>query len=275
MPYHPINKCLPVTEDIRLQHRYSTIASDLSRKINFNKTEILRLLQMHHMLTTKRNRVMDELCFNEFMDIHLEFRNIDALQKIHILRCKTNKTHLTKREFVELLSLLLKGSLSETIRFCFEVYTEIIRSPMYIKKEDVLIMARKNSIRMSKLVYLEQYNRDFTEFVMEVMDKDRDTRISFEEYRNTVNENIGWLQFLGPILPSRRAIESFMKTFTSRPYVNTIEISAIEQYSKYKKKTAGTLQGDQSDLSLHSDSSLDTILQNDLRNEVPENDYFF
>lgn len=86
-----MNKFLTATEDIHLQHRYSTTATELSRSTNFNKKEILRLIQLYYMLTSKQNRLMDKFCLVQFMDIFLAFRNVDAVEKIYLLRCRRNK----------------------------------------------------------------------------------------------------------------------------------------------------------------------------------------
>ncbi|XP_025423648.1 EF-hand calcium-binding domain-containing protein 1-like [Sipha flava] len=258
MPYSPVSNWLSATEDIRLQHRFLDVAMKLSRKTSFNKTEIQRLLQLHFILTTKRNRVMDAACFAEFMDTLLEYRNVDAVEKMHVVYCKENKRYLTGQEFVELLSVLLRGSLAATVKFCFDVYTEMVRSPMYIKKEDVLVMARKNNMRMSKTAYMEQYNRDYTEFVMSEMDKDRDTKISYSDYRKTVDEDIVWLQFLGPVLPTRDAIELFWRSFSTRPFVNKLEIVDDEIEIVNDGKPVANDIGSASVVSFSSDSSIET-----------------
>ena len=122
--------------------------------------------------------------------------------------------------------MLLKGTLSDLIHFCFEVYTEMIRSPKYIKKEDVLLMFRRNSMKMCKLGNTEEYDKSFVDFVMTEVDKDRDNRIPLEDFRKAVQENVAWLQFLGQILPSYSQKEIFSRLFTERPYVNNIESTA-------------------------------------------------
>ncbi|CAI6365878.1 unnamed protein product [Macrosiphum euphorbiae] len=122
--------------------------------------------------------------------------------------------------------MLLKGTLSDLIHFCFEVYTEMVRSPKYIKKEDVLLMFRRNSMKMCKLGNAEEYDKSFVDFVMTEVDKDRDNRIPLEDFRKAVQENVAWLQFLGQILPSYSQKEIFSRLFTERPYVNNIESTA-------------------------------------------------
>ncbi|XP_016658798.1 EF-hand calcium-binding domain-containing protein 1-like, partial [Acyrthosiphon pisum] len=226
MPYTPINKCLSATVDIRLQHRYSNVGTELSRTTHFNKIEVLRLLQMHYVLTKDNTIPMDKLNFIQFMDVFLGVSNVDAVDKIYLLCSETNKEYMTGPEFVKVLSMLLKGTLPYLINFCFEVYTEMIRSPKYIKKEDVLLMAKRNSMKMCKLVDMEEYDQSFVDFVMTEVDKDRDNRISLEDYRKAVHENVAWLQFLGQILPDCSKKKTFMRLFTDRPYVNNIETTA-------------------------------------------------
>jgi len=124
------------------------------------------------------------------MDIFLGARNVDAMDKIYLLCSKTNREYLTGPEFVKVLSMVLKGTLPDLINFCFEVYTEMMRSPKYIKKEDVLLMARRNIMKMCKLVNMEECDQSFVDFVMPDVDKDRDNRISLEDYRKAMYENV-------------------------------------------------------------------------------------
>ncbi|XP_025196311.1 EF-hand calcium-binding domain-containing protein 1-like [Melanaphis sacchari] len=261
MPYTPINKCLPVTVDIRLQHRYSDIATNLSRTTHFNKIEVLRLLQLHYMLTKENTVPMDKLSFIQFMDVFLGVRNVDAVDKIFLLSCETNKQYLIGPEFVRVLSMLLKGTLPDLINFCFEVYTEMIRSPKYIKKEDVLLMARRNSMKMCKIINMEEYDQSFVDFVMTEVDKDRDNRISLEDYRKSVHENVAWLQFLGQVLPASSKKETFMRLFTNRPYVNNIQTTAAAITRKNResiarmKSTTSQIDNIASSTSFSSDST--------------------
>lgn len=201
MPYIPINKCgLPVTEDIRLQHRYSEIGTDLSRKTYFNKTEVLRLLQMHYMLT-KENGDMDKLSFVRFMDVFLGVRNVEAVEIIHYLCCETNKKYLTGPEFVKILSLLLNGTLLDLINFWIEVYTDKIISTKY--KDNILTMPRTDSV---------EYNQSFINYIMNI------DRKSIEDHHTSVNDIVTGSELLQSVLPKSNRKESFMQLFTNPPY---------------------------------------------------------
>jgi len=274
MPYTPVNKFLTATEDVRLQHRCSTIAMDLLRTTHFDKPEIIQLIGLHYMMTVKKNRTMDKLCFIEFMETYLGFRNIDAIEKIHELRCKSNKVSLTEYEFVEVLSLLLKGLFADVIKFCFDVYLEMLRMSTYIRRDDVLLMARRNSLKFCKLENSDEFNTNFVTFIMDKMDKDRDDRISYEDYRTSVYEDVTRLQFLGQILPTCSEIESFTKLFSSRPYIWNLELAYVMQQENREKlmknnidnKKMSILQSDQPSLqSKASNMSFDTSLSDDTK----------
>jgi len=73
---------------------------------------------------------------------------------------------------------------------------------------------------------------------MTEVDKDRDNRISLEDYRKAVHENVAWLQFLGQILPDCTKKETFMRLFTDRPYVNNIETTAAAMTRKNRESIA-------------------------------------
>jgi len=73
---------------------------------------------------------------------------------------------------------------------------------------------------------------------MTEVDKDRDNRISLEDFRTAVQENVAWLQFLGQILPSCSQKEIFLRLFTERPYVNNIESTAAAMTRQNRESIA-------------------------------------
>lgn len=170
-------------------------------------------------------------------------------------------------EFVELLSLLLKGSLADTIKFCFGIYLELVISSPYIQKNDVLMMARKSSLRMCKLVNMEEYDQNFVEFIMNQVDKDRDNRISLEDYRTAVNEDVARLQFLGQILPTPENIEAFMKLFSTRPYTNNL--TTVIQDHENDRRRSSTIISTTEPLTSISHSSMTT--DDTLNNKIHQN----
>jgi len=229
------------------------------------------------MLTKEKTLPMDQILFMQFMDVFLGVRNVEALEKIFLISCVTD--HMTGSEFVKMLSLVLKGQLPDLINFCFEVYTEMTRSPKFIKKEGVLLMARRNSLKMCKSINTEESDQSFVDFIMVEVDKDRDNRISLEDYRKAVYENVAWLQFLGRILPTSTRKEKFMKLFTNRPYINNIHTSAAaltreNKDNMVRMKSQSQIDTIASSISFSSDSS-GLIINNggfqatNIRNQVP------
>lgn len=218
MPYSPINKCgLPATIDIRLQHRFSDIGTTLSRTTYFNKTESLRLLQMHYMLT-KENGIMDISRFVKFMNVFLGLKNVEALDKVHQISCKTNNKYLTGPEFVIVLSLLLKGTVSDLIEFWFDLYKDNLRSTEY--KCSLLQMIDTN-----KAEHHQKLNIDYITHL--------DDRISLEDHRKFVNDIVTGLKLLQSVIPETDRKVPFMLLFTSRLLYDDVPRGNVKSYKVY------------------------------------------
>jgi len=218
MPYSPINKCgLPPTIDIRLQHRFSDIGTSLSRTTYFNKTESLRLLQMHYMLT-KENGIMDISRFVKFMNVFLGLKNVEALDKVHQISCKTNNKYLTGPEFVIVLSLLLKGTVSDLIEFWFDLYKDNLRSTEY--KCSLLQMIDTNNAE-----HHQKLNIDYITHL--------DDRISLEDHRKFVKNIVTGLKLLQSVIPETDRKVPFMLLFTSRLLHDDVPRGNVKSYQVY------------------------------------------
>lgn len=125
-----------------------------------------------------------------------------------------------------------EGSLGDIIRFCFDVYLEMFRMSSYIRREDVQLMARRISQKYCKQADMEEYNTNFVTTVMAAMDKDRDDRISYEEYRMSVLDDVARLQFLGQILPACSDAKQFTGMFSSRPFRYCLEAALVKRLAE-------------------------------------------
>lgn len=192
------------------------------------------------MLTAKQGVTMDRRRFVRFMDEYLGMRNADMMDGLYRTRCRTGQQHMTGGEFVELLSLMLAGQIDDLVHLIFEVYMEVVGST-YLRKDDVLAMAERRNGSAGGRGGVgggcagrggtppTDYNQIYADQVMRALDKDRDDRISAEDYRKAVAEDLAHLQFLGLVLPERDRAEAFHVTFSARPYVNNVIHAWMEQ----------------------------------------------
>lgn len=197
----------------------AAVAADLSRRTEFTRAEVLALLRMHRWLANKRShRLMDRQCFADFMDAYLGVKNADAVGEMHRLCCAANKNHMTGREFVCTLSLLLHGSLADAVKLSFDIYTEILRSSVHANARDGAAAAA------SGRTVTGRKERDSTK-AGDLVGSGRttDDSASLDSYRISVNGDVTWSKFLERILPTPDNIRLFMRTFTDRPYVDKTE----------------------------------------------------
>lgn len=224
MLYAPIINYLSPKEDFKIQNRYSRIATKLSRTTNFSKINIQRLFQLYYLLTVKEHRIMDKLYFIEFMSKYLAFKKTNAIEAMFKLYCRRKETYMIAEKFVELVALLLQGSLVDKIAFCFSVYKEIADSThRQIRREDILKITRNYNECCGYTTNMENINKKFVAEILAEMDKDKDRMISFKDYQKSVNEDVSRLQFLGSVIPSPENVEAFMKMCMNRSYKNYIE----------------------------------------------------
>lgn len=223
-------------EDIRLQHRNSKIATELTRSTKFNKREIQWLLQLYHIFTTKRNRTMDIWSFTEFMGIYLDFTNSKVTSILYSYFCADDEC-MTDAEFVEALSQILLGYFNDRIKLCFHVYVQLIsKKNQTIYTSDLTSWLRKKSLK----AYGEGYDNsddDTPIFMIETFDKDKDDIVSFKDFRLAVAENLTRLQLLDQVLPEPRNVDAFLRLFSKKwPYgygVNTAYMNLpVNEYNR-------------------------------------------
>ncbi|KAM9823811.1 calaxin [Neosynchiropus ocellatus] len=110
------------------------------------------------------------------------------------------------REWIEGLSVCLRGSLDEKIKYCFHVYD--LDSDEYISKEEMFHML-KNSLNREPEDDPEDGVRDLVEIATKMMDHDHDGRLSYADFEETVKEENLLLEAFGTCLPDIEKIEAF------------------------------------------------------------------
>lgn len=115
--------------------------------------------------------------------------------------------------FIRTLSLLLRGTLEDKMKFCFFVY-DINGNGKLERKEIIRLLG--NCFITEKAEDAESAVKDSTSIVVRKMDLDGDGSISFDDYRNSVLKQKELLECFGRCLPDRMCAATFMHTFTDK-----------------------------------------------------------
>uniref|UniRef100_A0A3B3BQ65 Calaxin n=1 Tax=Oryzias melastigma TaxID=30732 RepID=A0A3B3BQ65_ORYME len=183
------------------------LAETISNKVgHFNKKEAECLIQKFNTLLDAqkhpyssvsgldRNRLKDAL--------HTLFEMTDdfILDRVFRIFDKDNDGFVSVEEWIQGLSVLLRGTLDEQMKYCFQVYD--LKGGGFITRDELYLML-KDSFHLDE----EDEINELMEIVLKKMDHDKDGRLSFEDYEKSVKKEELLLEAFGSCLPN------FMKKF--------------------------------------------------------------
>jgi Ca2+-binding EF-hand superfamily protein len=110
-------------------------------------------------------------------------------------------------EFIRQMSVFLKGTTEEQIRYCFKVYD--LNSDRYISKEEMLQMLQHCLIHGSDED--EDGVKDLVDIVLKKLDEDRDGRVNEQDFQTAVQKDTLLLEVFGQCLPQHKEVARFLQ----------------------------------------------------------------
>ncbi|KFP85220.1 EF-hand calcium-binding domain-containing protein 1, partial [Acanthisitta chloris] len=102
-------------------------------------------------------------------------------------------------EWVEGLSIFLRGTLEEKIKYCFEVYDR--NGDGYISREEMFHMLKNTLVKQPLEEDSDEGIKDLVEIALKKMDYDHDGKLSFADFEKAVRDENLLLEAFGPCLP--------------------------------------------------------------------------
>ncbi|TKS88477.1 EF-hand calcium-binding domain-containing protein 1 [Collichthys lucidus] len=212
----PVSQLLKKTSEMSAMNRklIQSLAETLSKEVeHFNKTEVECLIREFNVLLgepTLPVRAAHGLDRGAFRTIlHNMFGMTDDMIMDGVFRTfdKDKDGFISMREWIEGLSVFLRGTLDEKIKYCFDVYD--LNGDRYISREEIIPMLKNSLIRQPTEEDPDEGLKDLVEITLKKMDQDHDGRISFEDFEKTVREENLLLEAFGTCLPDMTSIEAF------------------------------------------------------------------
>uniref|UniRef100_A0A3B1J7I9 Calaxin n=1 Tax=Astyanax mexicanus TaxID=7994 RepID=A0A3B1J7I9_ASTMX len=178
---------------------------------HFNKTEAECLIRLFNELLEGQTekRVGLGLDRGKFRNIlHNTFGLTDDMIMDRVFRSfdSDNDSYISVKEWVEGLSVFLRGTLDEKIKYCFEVYD--LNGDGYISREEMFHMLKNSLIRQPTEEEPDEGIKDLVEIILKKMDYDHDSRLSYSEFEKSVREENLLLEAFGTCLPdAKRTLE--------------------------------------------------------------------
>ncbi|KAM4597606.1 calaxin-like [Polymixia lowei] len=190
------------------------LAETISKQVkHFNKTEAECLIWFFNGLLgdpTVPGRVVNGLDRGKFRNIlHNTFGMTDDMIMDGVFRVfdKDNDSFVNVKEWIEGLSVFLRGTLDEKIKYCFDVYD--LNSDGYISREEMFQMLKNSLIREPTEEDPDEGVKDLVEITLKKMDHDHDSRLSYADFEKAVREENLLLEAFGPCLPDAKSILVF------------------------------------------------------------------
>ncbi|KAK9880291.1 hypothetical protein WA026_010164 [Henosepilachna vigintioctopunctata] len=204
-------------EETRFKKKQSPLIKELlsKRKVHFTYTEIECLLLIYYKLQKDGPEKQKAVNKNQFRDLlHNAFDMTDdaMMDRIFSALDRGPSMYISMETWITALSLYLRGTLEEKITYAFNVYDSMNES--VIGRDTMFNLLKSSLISQSGEDDAEEAAKDLIEVITKKMDIDRDGKISFQDFKETVLKQPMILQAFGQCLPTRLATYSFLTTFT-------------------------------------------------------------
>uniref|UniRef100_A0A8D3AHR4 EF-hand domain-containing protein n=1 Tax=Scophthalmus maximus TaxID=52904 RepID=A0A8D3AHR4_SCOMX len=208
-----VSGVLPLQMSAMNRKLLQTLAEKISKQVeHFNKKEVECLIREYNVLLGEPaapRRAAPGLDRGKFRSIlHNIFGMTDDMIMDGVFRTfdKDNDSFVSMKEWIEGLSVLLRGTLDEKIKYCFHVYD--LNGDNYISREEMFHMLKNSLIRQPAEEDPDEGIKDLVEITLKKMDHDHDGRLSFGDFEKAVNEQNLLLEAFGTCLPDTTVIRN-------------------------------------------------------------------
>lgn len=199
--------------EIRFRSQNSDKIRDLVKSTHFNQTELEALALIYFKMTVEaqtRVHIPRTMLRAILSDVLLITDELMVDRAILAIDHGTSK-YVTLETWLKAMSLMLRGTFEEKIRYCFDVY-DISEGGFIKRPQMVTLISRCFDTLPDAEAGLAA--KDLTDILMKKLDVDNDGILSFADYRESVLMNPDWLQCMGQCLPDREAAYAFLTTFS-------------------------------------------------------------
>ncbi|KAI6659935.1 Amphicalbin [Oopsacas minuta] len=172
-------------------------AEQLCTITHFSKSETEKLLHLFYSITQNR---IDRPTFKEILHNDFDMTTLFFMERVFKAFDLDNDGFIDEIEWVKGLSIFLRGTIDEKIKYCFYVYD--LNNDFYISREEMFHMLKTSMIKQPTEEDPEEGIKDLIELILKKMDLDHDGKLSPGDFEKSVQAEPLLLEAFGPCLPS-------------------------------------------------------------------------
>ncbi|KAJ8979962.1 hypothetical protein NQ317_006407 [Molorchus minor] len=158
-------------------------------------------------------RAWDKAQFRDILHCALDMTDDTLMARIFLALDKGPSGFISMEVWISSLSLLLRGTFEEHINYCFSVYD--IMGDGILSRDTMTNLLKYSIVSQTAEDDAEETARDLIEVITKKMDIDRDGKISFNDYEQSVMKQPMLLEVFGQCLPTRTSIHTFTTTYVN------------------------------------------------------------
>ncbi|CAH8554836.1 unnamed protein product [Schistosoma turkestanicum] len=198
--------------EISIKKAIKKLTNKLANNVNFTRLECEALLYMFVKIEGKKPfGKLDRMKFREIF--HHTFKMTDDLMIDRVFRVFDADFDggVNAQEWVMGLSVLLRGTLEEKIKFAFTVYD--LNDDGRVTREEMFQLLRFSLVKQPVDEDPDEGVRELVEIAFKRLDMDRDGRLNYTDFQQAVEDNVLLLEVLGKCFPNEEVVTAFLSTF--------------------------------------------------------------
>ncbi|XP_038076605.1 EF-hand calcium-binding domain-containing protein 1-like isoform X2 [Patiria miniata] len=194
--YEPRSRCFLITVSKEEVDALTNMFKDLG-KANPSRPEKL-----------ERTQVREQL--------HVQFGVTDDIILDRIVRVfdLDSDNYVNLSEWLQGLSVFLKGTYEEKKQFCFKVYD--LNDDGFITREEIFNLLKSSMTKLQTEEDPDEGIKELLEITIKRMDADKDGKISRDDFSEAVDADILYLEHFGSCLPEPKDVERFMESLCKK-----------------------------------------------------------
>lgn len=201
-----------------LRRRWGPMIGRLTKITHFDWEELESLCFVFHALTrTVPKGKMLRKDFIEIMHSALDMTNTGNVDYSYKMYDLNNTSYISMEDWCRGLSVALRGTLDEKIKYCFQTYDRY--GETCLKRKSLIWMVTENW-KVTPESDTQVQVEELLEMVSTGIAADSEKGITERDFSKAVTKYPMLLQFLGEVLPPRPAVHTFLSTMLprARPY---------------------------------------------------------